>query len=55
MIKKPIKLSRESERLVLIRELQIRGIQENNDGQALENLDYFSLLSMLALKKAVES
>lgn len=55
MIKKPIKLSRESERMVLIRELETRGVRENNNGQALESLDYFSLLSLLAVKRAVES
>lgn len=55
MIRKPIRLSRESERQVLIHQLSCLGIHEGKNGEQLHSLDYFTLLNMLALKKAVES
>lgn len=55
MIGKSIKLSRESERQGLIQQLNCYGIHEGSKGEQLSSLDYFTLLSMLAVKKAVES
>lgn len=55
MIGKPIKLSRESEKQVIIHQLSCHGVHEGSKGEQLDSLDYFSLVRLLAVKKAVES
>lgn len=55
MIGKTVKISKESERQVIIHQLSCYGIHEGNKGEQLSSLDYFTLLSMLSVKKAVES
>ncbi|WP_313891147.1 hypothetical protein [Psychrobacillus sp.] len=55
MIGKPIKLSRESEKQIIIQELSCFGIHQTSNGEQLQTLDYFSLLNMLAVQKAIRS
>lgn len=55
MIGQKVKLSRESERQALIHQLSCLGIHQGNKGDQLQSLDYYSLRSLLAVKKAVES
>lgn len=55
MIGKSIKISKESERQIIIHQLSCFGVHEGNKGEQLKSLDYYSLRSLLAVKKAVQS
>lgn len=55
MIGQKIKLSRESEKHALVHQLSCIGIHQGNKEEQLQSLDYYSLRSLLAVKKAVES
>lgn len=55
MKKSTIQLSRESERQVIIQELNLLGVYETLKGESLETLSYHSLRSVLALEEAVRS
>jgi len=55
MIGKSIKISKESERQVIIHQLSCIGVHEGNKGEQLSSLDYFTLLSMLSVRKAGQS
>jgi hypothetical protein len=49
-----VKVTREAQRKIYIQELQERGINTNENGVKLEDLDYRSLLSELTLIKFKE-
>lgn len=53
MIGMKIRMSRESEKQVLINELNLLGIYENMKSEPLDSLDYYTLRSMLATEMAV--
>ena len=55
MIGQKVTLSKESEKQALIHQLSCIGIHEGNKGEQLQSLDYYSLRSLLAVKKAVQS
>lgn len=52
---KPIKFSRESEKQIILHELSCLGIHQTEKGEQLQTLDYFSLLNLLAVQKAIRS
>ena len=55
MIGKKVKLSKESERQVIIHQLSCVGVHEGNNGEQLCTLNYFSLWGERYVKKAVQS
>ncbi|MEK3976082.1 hypothetical protein [Psychrobacillus sp. FSL K6-1267] len=52
-MRKPIKLSKESERQIVIQDLTRLGIYEDKKGEPIHSLSYFSLVHLLAMEKAV--
>jgi hypothetical protein len=55
MIYKQIIIQKESKIKYLIKQLNAKGIYKGPKGEQLQSLDYFSLLRLLAVKRAVES
>lgn len=55
MIGQVIKPSLETRRQMLIDDLHRKGVHEGAQGEQLQKMDYYSLRSLLARRKAVES
>lgn len=53
MIGKTIKLSKESEKQIVIQDLNRLDVYEGKKGESLHTLDYFSLVHLLAISRAV--
>ena len=52
-MKKTIKLSKESERQIVIQDLTRMGIHSDKKGERIQSLDSLSLVYLLAINKAV--
>lgn len=55
MISKVINIQQESKIQYLIQQLNAKGIYKGSKGEQLHAMNYFSLVSLLAVKRAVES
>ena len=55
MIHKQIIVQQESRIKYLVKQLNAKGIYKGPKGEQLQSLDYFSLIRLLAVKRAVES
>lgn len=55
MIGKTIKISKESERQFIIQDLNRLGVYEGKKGEALQSMQYFPLVHLLSINKAVRS
>ncbi|WP_172369598.1 hypothetical protein [Sporosarcina jiandibaonis] len=50
-----VKPSRESEKKIIIQDLNLLGIYETVKGEALDTLSYYSLRTLLAVEQAVRT
>lgn len=55
MIGKFVKPSRESEKQIIIQDLNLLGIYETVKGETLETKSYYTLRSLLAVEQAVRA
>ncbi|UAW07753.1 hypothetical protein PVJ1_00019 [Psychrobacillus phage PVJ1] len=55
MIGKVINIQQESKTQYIIQHLNAKGIYKGRNGEQLHSMDYFSLVSLLAVIRAVES
>lgn len=53
MISSTVAISRESEKRIIITELNNLGVFENRHGEVLEQLSYHALVNLLAIEQAV--
>lgn len=55
MIRKEVIIQQESKAEFLINQLNAKGIHHGPKGEQLQSMDYFSLIRLLAVQRAVES